>query len=431
MVTLIHTSTDLAESFGYNEKKVRKGSAIPITASGYPKELEDLSREQKLARLSKQAALRPSVQKPGVHIFISFDASERLSRKKLSQIAHEYMQGIGFGEQPYLVYQHLDTGVPHLHVVTINIDANGKPMKTSNIGRVESSRTRRELEIRHNLVVADDPVRKQRQQAEAIQLQAAVYGKKGTLGSIAEILQGVLTTYNYTSLPELNALLRQFNVLADRGAPDSTLYQHGGLMYCILDKQGKQIGKAIKASAFEFNPTLDFLKTRFNENKITRGKKRQEKNSLRNAIDLIHLSPEKRTLATLMAELKKLGVDTVLRENEQGRIYGFTFVDHRTKYVFNGRELGPEYGANALLKRFPPEDISQRQLAAERNRLSFPPPPHNWHPPFRNEEWQNNSGGFSLLGELMQPEYTNEQLPWYLRIRGRKKRRGRRGQNRN
>jgi hypothetical protein len=44
-----------------------------------------------------------------------------LSKEKITEIAVEYMDKIGFGEQPYLVYQHFDSGHTHLHIVTTNI----------------------------------------------------------------------------------------------------------------------------------------------------------------------------------------------------------------------------------------------------------------------------------------------------------------------
>src|SRR5690606_32763635 len=49
--------------------------------------------------------------------------------------------------------------------------------------------------------------------------------------------------------------------------------------------------------------------------------------------------------------LNKQGIHTVLRQNEEGRIYGITYVDHRTQSVFNGSELGKQYGAKAMQER--------------------------------------------------------------------------------
>jgi hypothetical protein len=45
-------------------------------------------------------------------------------------------------------------------------------------------------------------------------------------------------------------------------------------------------------------------------------------------------------------------VDVVLRETDTGRIYGATFIDHRTGCVLNGSRMGKELSANALQEHF-------------------------------------------------------------------------------
>jgi hypothetical protein len=36
------------------------------------------------------------------------------------------MDKIGFGDQPYLVYRHLDAGHPHIHIVTKTLSIMGR-----------------------------------------------------------------------------------------------------------------------------------------------------------------------------------------------------------------------------------------------------------------------------------------------------------------
>ena len=42
------------------------------------------------------------------------------------------------------------------------------------------------------------------------------------------------------------------------------------------------------------------------------------------------------------------GIDVVFRENDEGRIYGATFIDHKNREVYNGSRLGKEFSANAF-----------------------------------------------------------------------------------
>lgn len=46
------------------------------------------------------------------------------------------------------------------------------------------------------------------------------------------------------------------------------------------------------------------------------------------------------------AGAKNIGV--VFRENERGRIYGVTFIDHDRREVFNGSRMGKEFSANVF-----------------------------------------------------------------------------------
>lgn len=50
--------------------------------------------------------------------------------------------------------------------------------------------------------------------------------------------------------------------------------------------------------------------------------------------------------------LRERGIDTVFRTNEEGRIYGVTFIDHNNKEVYNGSRLGKEFSANVFEKLF-------------------------------------------------------------------------------
>ena len=50
--------------------------------------------------------------------------------------------------------------------------------------------------------------------------------------------------------------------------------------------------------------------------------------------------------------LGEKGIDVVFRENDAGRIYGVTFIDHHNREVYNGSRLGKEFSANNFEKLF-------------------------------------------------------------------------------
>ena len=81
--------------------------------------------------------------------------------------------------------------------------------------------------------------------------------------AIQNVLEAVLNQYRYASLPELNAVFKQYNIIAERGSENSRIYQHNGLLYRILDAEGNPIGVPIKASMYYNKPTLKFLEEKF------------------------------------------------------------------------------------------------------------------------------------------------------------------------
>ena len=176
--------------------------------------------------------------------------------------------------------------------------------------------------------------------------------------AIQNILENVLNPYKYTSLPELNAVLNQYNVKAERGTENSKVYQTGGLLYRVLDADGKAVGVPIKASLFYNKPTLKFLEQKFKENVVKRA---PFKRRVKNAVDKELLS-KKISIPELIKALEKQAIYVVLRQNANGILYGITYVDHQTKCVFNGSAFGKAYSAKAIQERCLPKGVSGQDL---------------------------------------------------------------------
>ncbi len=325
-----------------------------IHSGNYPKDTELLCFSDKINRLERQAKLNQQTKVNSVHISLNFDVSDHLTTEKLREIADVYMQRIGFGEQPYLVYQHNDAGHPHIHIVTTNIKNDGRRIALHNLARNQSMQASKEIEKEYHLIIAEKRNRLN-YELKPVAIQKIMYGKSETKRAITNVLDHVLNTYKYASLAELNAVLQQYNVLADRGSEGSRIYQSKGLVYRILDGNGNKIGVPVKASLIYSNPTLKNIEAKFESNERERQRHKQR---VMNAIDFSVLKKSNGSLADLMKALQKEKIQVVLRQNNNGVIYGITYVDHHTKCVFNGSHLGKQYSANAIQQRCGKEQVS-------------------------------------------------------------------------
>lgn len=419
MVAVIHSGSSLREALNYNENKVKRGVAECIDAGYYTKNAEDLSYRDKYLRLQKLMDLNARTKVNTLHISLNFAAEDKLDKTSLRQISGVYLEKIGFTSQPYLVYEHRDAGHRHVHILTTNIRADGKAINLHNIGRTRSEAARKEIEIEFSLVRAEDRKR-QAFELKPATLSALQYGKAETKHAISGVLQSVIKGYNYTTLAELNAVLAQYNVYADPGAEGSRVKKGEGLLFRVLDEQGRSIGVPIKASDFHFRPTLKSLQSRFAEGGIAR-----EKHSvrLRNTIDKVVSAGSFQDLKGLQEGLKPEGIALVLRISKTGSVYGLTYVDHRTKSVFNGSDLGKAFSAKAVQHALASPNNNNSQVIVQRSATQGSVTSDD-------QSIFQNLGSISSEGKqetdrlpssLFDSEHQDQSMPWQLR-RPRRKR---------
>lgn len=339
MVAKITTPKRLVAVLNYNEHKVSQNKAECLYAGNFLKVAKDMNFYQKMESFERLNVLNERAQTKTLHISLNFDPSEKLSADKLVNIANSYMDKIGFGEQPFLIYKHNDAGHPHVHIVTTTIRDDGSRINTHNIGRNQSEKARKEIEREFKLVCAENQKQSLKQKIQPVNAEKIVYGKTETKKAIANVVNAVLYTYKYASLPEFNAILKQYNVIADRGKEEGRIYKNHGLVYSVLDKEGQKIGVPVKASSINSQPTLNKLEKLFIANKDKKESLKQHTKSLLNQA----LSKKPAALNELISLLESKKIATVLRQNAAGRIYGITFVDNQNKVVFNGSDLGREY----------------------------------------------------------------------------------------
>lgn len=347
MVAKITIPKSIEAALNYNEKKVQKGVAVCLHAANYLKEAKEMNFYQKLSGFERLNILNERATTKTLHASLNFDPSEKLPDNKLLQIASEYMQKIGFGEQPYLVYKHEDAGHPHIHIVSTTIKQDGSRINTHNIGRNQSEKARKGIEQTYGLVKAERQQHLRTPGIKPVDAEKVIYGRSETTRSISNVVNTVFSQYKFASLPEFNAALKQFNVVADRGKEEGRIYKTRGLVYRILNGNGNKVGVPIKASAIGCKPVLNNLEKKFAVNETA-------KESLKPFVktkldDCLAQSPT--TMKELMEQLKQKNIYTVLRQNTEGRLYGITFVDNQNKVVLNGSDLGKEYSAAALQSR--------------------------------------------------------------------------------
>lgn len=361
MVARIVTGKSIKGAVLYNENKVAAGKAEIILAHKYLAPAEKLTPSQRLFRLEDLARRNERAKTNCVHISLNFDPKEHLSNDKLAEISKEYLNKIGLGDQPFLLYKHYDAAHPHIHIVTTNIQSDGTRISMHNVGRDKSEPIRKAIEQKFGLVAAEGSNQSEGEFLKPADLTAATYGRSETKKAISNIVRTIVRSYNFISIAELNAVLNKYNIVADPGEEGSRMHTQKGLVYCMLDKSGTKRGVPIKASSIYTKPTLKSLEVQFEKNKEKRGTLRKP---LATTIDKVIANPNITNRKQFSEQLTKQGIDVIYRENIT-RVYGITFIDHRSKVVFNGSDLGKNYSAASILSRI----ASDRSMAGRQRKV--------------------------------------------------------------
>lgn len=342
MVAKIMKGQSLYGALAYNHDKVDNLVARVLGSSRIREAIDgSISFQNSLSSFEPYLIANKRTEKPVVHISLNPHPKDVLSDEQMRSIAVEYLEKLGYGNQPYVIYKHEDIDRPHLHIVTIGIDENGKKINDSYEHRRSKAITD-ELEIKYNLRQSSDE-----SLLESAGLKPIEY-KKGDLKKQVSNTLKSLSHYRFHSLTEYKGLLSLYNVTFEevKGIHNDKSYH--GIVYFVTNKDGEKVSKGFKSSLYGKEFGAAKLNTR-----ILRTRKqdlKQEKGALKNKI--FSCMQSSKNLRQLVDNLKKQNIDFVERRNDQGRLYGITYIDHNIKLAINGSGLGKEFSANYISQNF-------------------------------------------------------------------------------
>ena len=312
-----------------------------------------------------QMPVQLSTKKPIVHISINPHPEDVLSDQQLADIAQEYMQKLGYGNQPYLVYKHEDIDRHHIHIVGLRVDENGKPLNDKFEHR-RSKQITRELEKKYNLHPAE-----KKERTERPELKKVDYAAGDVKHQIGNAVKGACYGYRFQSFGEYKALLACYNVYAEevKGEINGTPYQ--GIVYSAMNDKGEKVGNPVKASRIGKSVGYEALERRMQKSGEVIKDKNLKEHTRRMVAAVMKTADNRRELER---QLKQKGIDVLFRQNDSGRIYGVTFIDHNNRVVLNGSRLGKEFSANVFNETYSADTHSQKpELALPQERQPFTP----------------------------------------------------------
>jgi hypothetical protein len=350
MVARIIKGKDILGLLKYNEKE--KSGVLYSQYINDFKETDALTLKDKAEALQAYIQLNPGIAKPTFHVSLNPDPADKLNDGQLAAIGRDYMAGMKYGDQPYLIYKHEDIDRVHIHIVSVNIGLDGKAIDSSH-ERYRSEEVRKRIEVRHQLVKAGDKIRKGQNAFEPIDLKAIEYGRTDTKSAIATVVRSAVRDYRFCSMSEFRALLNYYHVTVDEVKDGGEENRTIGLCYAICNGQGEKLSPRIKASQIAKAVCYEAL-----SEKMARTGRDQEEGGWKTTvsqkiIQALDAYP-KLSYAGFKAHLAGQGIGVVYGFNAQKQLYDVTFIDYASRTVVGGQRLAPAFPVHTLNERLAP-----------------------------------------------------------------------------
>lgn len=339
MVAKISLGKSIYGALSYNAEKINKEKGRVLdTNKIYNDGSGNIDIHRAFEDFKRWMPQHTRAEKTMMHISLNPHPDDCLSEMQYTQLAHEYMEKMGFAEMPYIIVKHEDIDRHHIHIVALRVRPDGSCISDKN-NFYRSKEITRELEKKYGLHTAE------RQKITPDMPIMKIDPSGDIKRQVANTVKMVGMRYKFQTIGEYNAILGLYNIRCEQTDGRVNGREYHGLVYFATDDNGKTIASPFKASRLG-----KFASRTAIDGRMERAK------------DKIDIRPTKQAVSEAMAEssgkddfiakLKKRDIDLILRYTDTGRIYGATFIDHNTRTVLNGSRLGKEFSANSLEKWF-------------------------------------------------------------------------------
>jgi len=343
MIAKISSTENLGGALGYNFKKMQHNEAVVLCVNELRKGFDGTFQMDKvLADMQRAIPEQCRTKKTVFHCSLNPHPDEKLTDEEFTQIAKEYMEALGYGKQPYIVFKHNDIAREHIHIVSLRVDFDGNKINDKYEGR-RSKKITDALEKKYNLIPSSKVSERTTTETPKVNVVQGNIKEQ-----VANTVRSAMKHYTFCSLGELNAVLRKYNLAVEEVKTQYRGKRYDGLVYVPTDDKGNKVSTPIHAS--DIGRGVGYAAV---QNKMQKSKQMVKPlipTVRRKVLEVMRTSPG--TEGILRQRLEEQGLRVVIRKNENGRIYGITFIDDERGITLNGSRLGKGYAANKFNEYF-------------------------------------------------------------------------------
>jgi len=311
IVKILGSASSNFHGVQYNDKKVEKGTGELMLMKNFPSFINENSSQEEVRNYLKSISKNEKVKKPQFHAVISTKFQQH-SKEELTKVAEDFMQEMGYGNQPFIVIFHNDTENSHVHIVSTRVDkSTGKKLNDSY-----------------------ERLKAQKALADTLEKRYGI--------SSEEKLEKLLN-YQISSLKQLEILLERNGFKLTKNTNDENALDilKNGVKLKILN--GNQISfttnsdnnrsKQLKAILIKYKHLCSNKVFKVEDNRKQQSKLPEEKHK-------DDWKPKIEFESELQKKLRDIfGLDIVFHHKEGQKPFGYSMIDHKSGKVFKGSDI--------------------------------------------------------------------------------------------
>src|SRR5690554_4255022 len=407
MIAKIGKGSNMYGAILYNQQKVETENGAILLLNKIP---DTMNGRYSVAYFNKcfepYLSANIKTEKTVRHISLNPDPKDKVSDEQFTEMAQEYMERMGYGNQPYIVFKHTDIDRTHIHIVSTCVGIDGKKIP-DDYDHPRSMAICRDLEQKYNLHKVTEQEQKQGNKV----FKPVDYQKGDIKSQIASVVRHLPKYYSFPTMGSYNALLSLFNITAEEVKGERNGQTVNGLVYVALDENGNKESNPFKASLFGKEAGIAQLQKHFEQSK-EKMKTNPARSVLKNVVELaIHTTNNEKEFKQQLAEQN---IQIVVRRNDNGRIYGITLIDNGSRTVWNASQLDRNLSANVFNDWWnngnKSELKTQDSLASKANEIDHQPTKDLFEFITQEHSQSSDLGLFSLLPDAKGEDYEEEQF---------------------
>jgi len=358
MIAKISTGVNTFGMVAYNHKKTipdKNGNIEGILIG--TNSIKNDSFDTIVETIQDYNNLNTNVEKRNIHISLNFHKDDIIDNDRMFEIANDYMDQIGYKDQPFAVYRHFDKEHPHVHIVSSQINSERKKINDSHIF-YRSQAITRELEHKYGITKALD----KNQIFTKKDIHTAIHdhlenGKHSLTAILKRVLHDVMETKPATEI-DFEKKLEEYQVkriiATDK---DNNIKGHFFDLYNIAslpeEHPNAKLSKGIKGIDLDVTYSYNAIQTQIELN--NKDRILLHKPVMGRAYSVINLilnnqnaqsnngGNNKTKLSDFIIDLRKKGIDLIVKRSQTGEnpntIYGLLFKEIKSNHVYSASEI--------------------------------------------------------------------------------------------